>query len=548
MSVATFCRRTAWVVLVLIAVGGLVGYSTAAATSDAPQLTSAGSAMQFGAQMEHARRWGDAIEHYQKSLKLWPDNQDLQYGLRRSKIQFNIDRRYSDSSFEVALLRLPLQESLNLFDEVLYQVRAYYVSPISPWSYVAHGTESLYMATKNEKFVQRHMRNVDSKRIEQFQGLLRNSYWNKQINGPAEARQTVEEVAHAAAQMTGISETAVALEYTFGGCNALDDYSGCLTSDRLDDIWGNIEGEFVGLGIEMKAELGKGQLIVNVLPSSPAAEGGILRGDHIVRIDSHDCVNMTTDEAAKLLRGLPGSQVRLVLEDPVGNKRRGGTFSRRAVQVDSIPVARIVDAEAGVAYIQMTGFQKTTAAELDAALNRLHREGMRSLIWDVRRNPGGLLNSAADVLDRFIGDGVLVSVRGRSEGENSTYTAYRQGTWQMPLVLLVDGDSASASEIVAGAIQDHKRGTVVGRTTYGKWSVQRIIRVRDQAGLRLTTSKFYSPTGRNLGGVGLNPDVAVDLPDVTTTYYRGAPDGSDIEHDPDVQKAVSILKRQYAHR
>jgi len=195
----------------------------------------------------------------------------------------------------------------------------------------------------------------------------------------------------------------------------------------------------------------------------------------------------------------------------------------------------------------MTGFQETTAAELDAALARLKSQGMKSLVWDLRGNPGGLLPASVEVLDRFISDGVLVSTRGRTPDQNVTFRAHGSAVCTVPLVLLVDGDSASASEIVAGAIRDHNRGTIVGRTTYGKWSVQSIFRVRSSAGLRLTTAKFYSPRGENLSKRGVEPDVALPEPPATRSWYR-SPTEINLAEDTDLQKGIEILRGQLAGR
>jgi C-terminal peptidase prc len=203
---------------------------------------------------------------------------------------------------------------------------------------------------------------------------------------------------------------------------------------------------------------------------------------------------------------------------------------------------------------------------------------MKSLIWDLRGNPGGLLPAATSVLDRFIDSGVLVSTRGRALDQNNSYSATAHAKYDIPLALLVDEDSASASEIVAGAIHDHKRGTIVGRPTYGKWSVQSIYHMHDGAGLRLTTAKFYSPRGHNLAKIGVKPDVEVSKPELAAAEPKDravAKNGSDagepdsiqqpqarqpqrratyknpalarnaaIFDDPDVRAAIGVLDRQ----
>jgi carboxyl-terminal processing protease len=170
--------------------------------------------------------------------------------------------------------------------------------------------------------------------------------------------------------------------------------------------------------------------------------------------------------------------------------------------------ARVIDKEHGVAYLRLTNFQKTTSRDVDSALWRLHREGMQCLIIDVRGNPGGLLTASVDLADKFVSAGNLVSTRGRSPREDFDYPAHTVGTWRVPLFVLIDGDTASASEIFAGAIRDHRRGTVIGQRSYGKGSVQGIFRLKTaDVGVRLTTAKFYSPSGRAISNRGVSPDV-----------------------------------------
>jgi carboxyl-terminal processing protease len=183
--------------------------------------------------------------------------------------------------------------------------------------------------------------------------------------------------------------------------------------------------------------------------------------------------------------------------------------------------------------------------ELDAAVSSLRHQGMRALVWDLRGNPGGLLTTAVEVLDRFIHDGVLVSTRGRTSDQNLVYSAHRTGTLTMPLVLLIDGDSASASEIVAGAVKDHRRGTIVGRKSYGKWSVQSILPIHGNCGLRLTTAKFYSPQGHTLGKIGVQPDIEVAEQERVRGHNRGP---ADLDGDADVRKALEVLQRQMARK
>ncbi|MCA9058714.1 MAG: S41 family peptidase, partial [Planctomycetaceae bacterium] len=398
-----------------------------------------------------------------------------------------------------------------------------------------------YMALGNERFVQQHMPQVSSERIEDVRRTLVRDYWNRRVDTRLDARTLITRVSEMCQRDLGLGGAAVVMEYIFGGCNALDEYSNFLTPDRYNDLFGSIQGELVGIGIEMKGEKGRGMHLVRVLLDSPAEAGGLLPEDYIVGIDGVSCRDLTTDDAAKLLRGNSGSVVRLEWETPEGTLRNG-EFTRRRVQIHSITKAEIIDEQAGIGYIRMEGFQSSTTDELDEALRRLERRGMRALIWDLRSNPGGLLETAAAVLDRFVSDGVLVSTKGRSPDQNQVFRAHGYNTRTYPLVLIVDEDSASASEIVAGAIHDHHRGTIVGRKTYGKWSVQSIIHLPGETGLKLTTARFYSPDDQNYAGKGLRPDIEVPRPkDLRTTFYPG--DSIDkMLADPDIDRAYEVLR------
>ncbi len=531
----TLCAITSWAYRSTLG-GGPVKFRRPGSTANTEQLVTS------GIELERSRQWLEAIEYYEKELKDHPNQQDLKNGLRRSKYHFAIDRRYSDGSFLRQMLPLNRSEALRVVDEVLNQVQRSYVEALPEMYFVAHGTESLYLALVNPKFLQTNLPGVSTEQVQRVRETLKTSYWNKPVADRQETVRIINEVCDLAQKETGLQSGPVVMEYLFGGCNSLDEYSGYLTPTRLKDLYGNIEGQFVGLGIEMKAESGKGLLLVNVLPESPAAEGGLYAGEHIVAIDGTNCRLMTTDEAANMLQGKPGSQVRLEVEDR-DSKIRTRSFGRRAVNVKSIPIAKIVDRQHGIGYIKMTGFQKNTNEELTAALRDLQAQGMRGLIWDVRGNPGGLLTAAVEVLDHFIADGTLVSTKGRIADQNWTYSAHRLNTLNVPLVLLIDGDSASASEIVAGAIRDHRRGTLVGRKTYGKWSVQSIIPLHHNAGLRLTTAKFYSPRGETLGKIGVAPTITVAESNPTRTFFRG-PTEVNVEEDLDLQKGMEVLQKQ----
>jgi carboxyl-terminal processing protease len=350
------------------------------------------------------------------------------------------------------------------------------------------------------------------------------------IRSRADATAVTAQVARLARDRAGLSETATWLEFTAAAAGGLDHYSAYLTADQLRDIYSQIEGNFVGLGVELKAD-NRELLIVNVIPRSPAEASGIKPGDRIVAVDGQVTRELSTDAAASLLTGPEGSLVRVSVVT-AGQSPRDLLIRRAEVEVPSLEDVRIVEPETGVAYVRIPAFQKTTAADLEAALWDLHRQGMRSLVIDLRGNPGGLLTASVEVADKFVADGGIVSTRGRSEQENFNYRAHRPGTWRVPLVVLIDGDSASASEIFAAAIKDSGRGTVVGTRSYGKGSVQGIFPLGTSgAGARITTAKFFSPQGNAISNVGVSPDVDARRAKLVADGGEAIASGPDTTHE-----------------
>ena len=514
---------------------------------DLSRYANAEEARLAGEQLENSHQWVEAITLYEAAMEEWKNDEELTYALRRTRIHFGVERRYSDRSFENQLLTKGRAEALDLYEDILSRVQYEYVDSISVTRFAAHGTESLYMALKNDKFLERNVKPGNDEAIERVRSALIKNYWNRRLETRMDARTSIITVCDLCQRELGISGTAVVMEYIFGGCNALDEYSNFLTPDRYNDLFGSIQGELVGIGIEMKGVKGRGMHLVNVLLDSPAERGGLQPNDFIVEIDGVDCRDLSTDDAARLLRGNGGSQVKLTFESDSGTQKTN-VFTRQRVQIHSITRKVMLDDVRGIGYIRMEGFQSNTAEELDVALRELERQGMKALIWDLRGNPGGLLETAAAVIERFIDRGVLVSTKGRAPEQSQVFQAHGNNVRHYPLTLLVDENSASASEIVAGAIKDHHRGTIIGRKTYGKWSVQSIIHLPGETGLKLTTAKFYSPDDLNYANVGLEPDVVVPAPDdIHETFFRGRT-SDEIAADADVAAAIEEMQTRLTRK
>ncbi|MDA7952106.1 MAG: S41 family peptidase, partial [Pirellulaceae bacterium] len=353
----------------------------------------------------------------------------------------------------------------------------------------------------------------------------------------ADLQRKIVEVADKANYYLDIPQTLTTLEYQCGMVHSLDKYSSFLSPNQFRDLYSQIEGNFVGLGIELKIE--PGQLkVVQVLDKSPAREQGIVPGDSILAVNGQSVEKLTGNVAANMLRGKPGTTIQLTLQKS-DRRQYSLTLSRKQIDVPSVTDAKFLNKDRGIAYLRLPVFQKNTSEELEKSMWELYHQGMKSLVLDLRGNPGGLLDISIETADKFIENGTIVATKGRSPGETFDYQAHRIGTWRVPLVVLIDRNTASASEIFAGAIKDHNRGWVIGEKSYGKGSVQGIFPLTGmQSGLRLTTAKFYSPSGKAISNTGIAPGITVH------TTYKPSTDGKEIlEQDPVILAAIRTLSQ-----
>lgn len=292
----------------------------------------------------------------------------------------------------------------------------------------------------------------------------------------------------------------------------LDPYSQFIDSKNLEELKIETEGEFDGLGIEVIIKDGFLRVLTPIV-DSPAFRAGVYIGDVIIKIDGKSTKNISIREAIEMLRGETHTEVTITVVHEGENEPVDITIERAKIHLNSTRGTRIVDEETKIGYIAITSFQDNTIDDLDAAVKELEEQGMESLILDLRFNPGGLLNIAVGMADKFIKKGLIVSTKGRHKSQHHEYKAHRSKTYKnFPLIILVNNGSASASEIVAGAVKDHKRGLLLGTKTFGKGSVQSLIPIKNKkSALKLTTAKYYTPSGTMIHGVGIEPDIKVNL-------------------------------------
>lgn len=464
------------------------------------------AALESGRQLEQERRWQEAIQVYEKALKQDLRNKDLTERLQISRVHLDVNRRYSDRSFLETVERSTPADALEMYTDVLTKLEAYYVEPIDFYKLALHGTAYLEVALTERDFLATHLRNANAEAVENFRRQIHRAVFGKRIGSIDELKAVSAQVANLAQQNIGLHPTATLYEFVAGSVGMLDPYSALLTPGEYREIMSQIEGNLIGLGVELWAE-GQELRIVDVFKGSPAAEAGLQAGHYILEVDGNPVVQIGGKKAADMLRGPEGSKVQLVISAG-GDQSVALEIARKRVDIPSVSIAEMRDGNVG--YVRITNFQKTTVHEVSVAMFQLSRAGMKSLVVDLRRNPGGLLDSAVELADEFLARGGIVSTRGRNGQENRNYTARAPGTWDIPLVVLIDGDSASASEIFAGAIRDHDRGYVVGQVSYGKGSVQGVFpNDRGIGGLRLTVSKFYSPSGAAISAKGITPHVII---------------------------------------
>ena len=305
----------------------------------------------------------------------------------------------------------------------------------------------------------------------------------------------------------------------------LDPHSSYLDPEGFKEIRISTEGEFGGLGIEVTMEDGFVK-VVSPIEDTPAAHSGLKTGDIIVRLNEKPVKGMTLNDAVKLMRGKPGTDITLTVLREGNNKPLKFTLTRAVIKVQSVKSGMLED---GYGYLRVTQFQANTGDSVVAALNKLklqNKENLKGLVLDLRNNPGGVLNAAVSVSDAFLTSGLIVYTQGRVPDAQLKFNATGSDLLHgAPMVVLVNGGSASASEIVAGALQDHKRAVIMGTKTFGKGSVQTIVPMSNGAALKLTTARYYTPNGRSIQATGIIPDIIVGEAKLTAKETKVEEDG-----------------------
>lgn len=315
------------------------------------------------------------------------------------------------------------------------------------------------------------------------------------------------------------------LEYAIKGMiSELDPHSAYLDASDFEDLQVNTSGEFGGLGIEVGMEDGYVK-VISPIDETPAKEAGVEAGDLIIKLDGETVKGLSLNEAVNKMRGEKGSDLKVTIVREGADKPFDLTITRDTISVRSVRTRMLED---GYGYLRIAQFQVNTGKDLVKELDKLMAEQvekgtpLRGLVLDLRNNPGGVLQASVEVADAFLDDGLIVYTEGRIENAGFTYSAIPGDNSEgLPLVVLINDGSASASEIVAGALQDHKRGIIMGTQSFGKGSVQTVIPISDESAIKMTTALYFTPKGRSIQAHGIEPDIVIERAKVTKLESRG---------------------------
>jgi carboxyl-terminal processing protease len=418
-----------------------------------------------------------------------------------------ITARFQNPTTVRTIRSLSSDQALQLYREVSTQTDARHLEPSTYDLRVRRALRNLGLVLDNQSATQALGISQESFKADGFRDSLSRIWDGMNVQNKSDAEQVMRTVMQQAQQVQGIAPGLVAFEFSNATIDTLDKFSALEPSEPTRGPSAALESEMVGIGIEVKLH-NDGLLLMRALRGGPAAEAGLESGDVITAINRRSITGMAMAQSVDLIKGRSGSQIQMQVTRS-GRNSKSVTLTRRRYRVWSVNDVKMVSGS-DVGYLNLSQFAQTSTQEIDLALQQLHNKGMKSLVVDLRGNPGGLLTTCVQITNRFLPCGTIVSTKGRLNADNMHESATYSRTWNTPLVVLVDRDSASASEIFAAAIQDNERGIVVGEKSYGKGTVQTHFPLQSINGnLRLTTARFYAPSGRAMSGNGVTPDVQI---------------------------------------
>jgi carboxyl-terminal processing protease len=502
-----------------------LAYFTVPATAD-PSGNPIKGLLAQAEQYERLGDWEKAADRYEEILRLNRKQAGIKekysYCLRR---YFQVVR-LRDTSYRKDVLSLGYPQAMRMYEIVLYNLlnNTLDKQKVDAGRLFHTGLDEYQHALGNVDFCVDHLGGLKPNHTKKFRQLLHDAFAHRAVFTYEEAVEAVRQVVMKSTNtFPDINATTIVMEFMCGACYALDEYTVYLTPRQLRELCDTLKGRYIGVGIRLKSEDNK-LLIADILPDSPAAEAmpALARDDQIVSIDTKLTGGMPLEVAMAMLEGDEGSVVEIGVSSPTHGLRIV-ELRRRPLFVPSVTFDLL---EAGVGYIKIHCFQETTLREFETKLLELTKTNAKTLVLDLRGNPGGLLDVAIDIAVRFLPSGSLVvSQVHHNSKETKTFRSQNMAPLGMPLVVLVDADTASAAEVLAGALKENKRARLIGQTTYGKGCAQGLLKLPHQGALRsppepsvgpgtgairITIARFFSPTGQAYSGRGVEPDIVAE--------------------------------------
>lgn len=463
-----------------------------------------------GKVLETEARWAEVLTYYETALRVYRNDLSLKERYLVARFHCDVGRRYHDTSYLNLIRSLTVVETLNFVEGVMARIEQYYADAPLWEQLFRHGIQNFCIALADSNFRAKVNLNASVESVNACLTSIQKTVDGWKIRDREDLKNGLLHIAEMVQKQLGLNPVVVMMEFTCGVANSLDPNTAYLTPNQLNEQLMSTSGNLMGVGMYLRSEQDS-LLVLQVIPASPAEENGIKERDRILAIDGVSTSGR--HNAADLLQGEEGTSVQLsILSEGFGQRPRDVQITRRRFEVPSVENVRMLNEKLG--YVKLTSFHEKTCVELVKALNDLDRQGMKCLVLDMRQNPGGLLTTGIEVANMFIEQGAIVRTQGRDHGLDVPYMAKGNNTRRTPLIVLIDGESASATEIVAGAIRDHHRGIIIGKQSYGKGTIQQILPIPIgtagiRSGIKLTVEKFYSPLGWPYSGVGVTPNIIV---------------------------------------
>lgn len=503
------------------------------------------SVIQEATRLEQECRWKEAKDLLANTLRKYPNSKKIQAHFGRARILCGIQKRYV-TRFHLDYVRQMSAGQLHFFLQNFHQVfdRNFY-RHIEPAQIFYRETAAMEISLQNGVFHEHVLPDQKMSALDDFRREIDVFRKNSVVQSCPELETAVLELGRRFQNKFGVNAAVLVFEGVAGFMDSLDPHSELLLPDQFQDLMASVSGNMVGVGVELSVK-GQNTKVKALIPNSPAALSSLRRGDVILAIDGVSIKNWTEEQVLEKMSGEADTVVRLLVQTS-DDPQREVVLRRKEITFSSIEYSKLLPNSSGTAYVRLSRFQKNSAQEMENALRDLQKKGMKALILDLRGNPGGTVNSAVEMADLFLDDGVILTIQ--DNRERISHMARPENTWKLPLAVLINEKSASASEIFAGAIAENGRGKLIGARSFGKGTIQSMFEVgRSPFNLKLTTAHFYSPKGNKYNYVGVTPD--------KTVYQTGKPffetigdqkwNDSEQRNDPDpvLQTAMNLLEEE----